>query len=137
MEDKLANINKDGYPGSFIFDAIQTQSNVISEKDLLSRLDSPEIQKSLIKRALNYATSKLSAEDIENYANQNSSARNLWDSYCSYAWIRWLSFMNCGENESITSEEDGEEFKLEIINQGTETCYKKKFSEDSCKLSIK
>lgn len=139
VENKLANINKDGYPGSFIFDAIQsqTQSSVITEKVLINRLNSPEIQKSLIRRAINYATSKLSEEDMENYTSKNRSSRNLWDSYCSYGWIRWLSFMNCDGNESITSEEDSEEFKLEIIHQGTETCYKKKISEDSCKLSIK
>lgn len=138
LEDELANINKNGYPGSFIFDAVQTQSNVITEKELLNRLNSPEIQKSLIKRALNYATSKLSEEDMESYTSKNHLSRNLLNNYCSYGWIRWLSFMNCGGNESITSEEDAEEFdKLEIINQGTEMCFKKKISEDSCKLSIK
>jgi len=123
LENKLADINKDGYPGSFVFDAIQTPSG--TEKDLQNRLGSPEIQKSLVKRALDYATSKLSDEDME---NTNGTSKSLWDNYCSYEWIRWLSFVNCG-NESSTSGEDSEEL-VEIINEETGMCYKRKISDD-------
>lgn len=113
----LADINKNGFTESLLYDVIKVNKKS-SEKDLIKQLESPKVQNTLISTALKYASTK--ANDAVKRSIQLE--RNSWNDYCSYRWVRWLSFMNCSNKESTEDLDREEHFNFQVIKDNGK-CY--------------
>ncbi|XP_065206743.1 uncharacterized protein LOC135836077 [Planococcus citri] len=120
IETVVANINKNGFTESLLFDVIKVDKKS-SKKDLIKQLESPKVQEKLIATALKYATANVNDAAKGSIGKERSS----WRDYCSYSWVRWLSFMNCKDDSSgSTAELDREEHHSFQVMKESHRCYK-------------
>lgn len=119
----MANANKNGFSETLLRDVIKIDEKS-SKTDILKQLESPKVQEKLISAALKYATVNVNDAAKKSIDTERSS----WRDYCSYSWVRWLSFMNC-QSDPSTAELDREEHHSFQVMKEYGKCYKQSSSD--------
>lgn len=86
LEEALVQANAKGLPTELLYNAVGLDGrSAISKPELAKALETTRALDDVRKAAVKYAVKDL------------PTTRESTEGYCSYSWLKWLPFMDCGE----------------------------------------
>lgn len=126
-------MNSKGYPDAILYKAAGFDGREKVDKlELIKRLENSEIQKSLMKAALNYASQYLNDAQKRELNRTIKKQSKKDQKSCSNSWLQWLPFLDCHylDNDDVENNSDKSELiaynNFDVIKERSATCYKNK-----------
>ncbi|RZF38157.1 hypothetical protein LSTR_LSTR005518 [Laodelphax striatellus] len=114
VENELADLNRNGFPGDILFGAVAemigSDKDKIEEKTLKENLQSRKVQDKIIEMALKHAAKLMNYSGDQRMSDDSEA--------CSYSWIKWLPWYNCADSGKKDPPN-----KIELIKEQSYKCY--------------